>query len=71
MILKIYKTYILKTYLYYFSIVSLIFVLLSFFLNILEEIVFFEKYEVGLYYPIFLTLLNTHQFYLKYFLSSF
>ena len=59
MILKIYKTYILKTYLYYFSIVSLIFVLLSFFLNILEEIVFFEKYEVGLYYPIFLTLLNT------------
>tara|TARA_B100001540_G_scaffold304105_1_gene313456 strand:+ start:1109 stop:2191 length:1083 start_codon:yes stop_codon:yes gene_type:complete len=57
--LKIYKTYILKTYLYYFLIVSLIFSLLSFFLNILEEIVFFEKYEVGIYYPIFLTILNT------------
>jgi lipopolysaccharide export system permease protein len=57
--LKIYKTYILKSYLYYFLIVSLIFTLLSFFLNILEEIAFFEKYEVGLYYPIFLTLLNT------------
>ena len=25
----------------------------------MEEIVFFEKYEVGLYYPVFLTLLNT------------
>ncbi len=57
--LKIYKTYILKSYLYYFLIVSLIFTLLSFFLNILEEITFFEKYNVSVYYPIFLTLLNT------------
>ena len=57
--LKIYKNYILKSYLYYFLIVSLIFCLLSFFLNILEEIVFFEKYEVGIYYPILLTFLNT------------
>ena len=57
--LKIYKTYILKSYLYYFLIVSLIFTLLSFFLNILEEIAFFEKYEVGIYYPILLTFLNT------------
>ena len=57
--LKIYKTYILKSYLYYFLVVSLIFCLLSFFLNILEEIVFFEKYEVGIYYPILLTFLNT------------
>ena len=57
--LKIYKAYILKSYLYYFLIVSLIFTLLSFFLNILEEISFFEKYDVGAYYPVFLTLLNT------------
>ncbi len=57
--LKIYKIYILKSYLYYFLIVSLIFTLLSFFLNILEEITFFEKYNVSVYYPIFLTLLNT------------
>jgi lipopolysaccharide export system permease protein len=57
--LKIYKTYILKSYLYYFLIVSLIFYLLSFFLNILEEIVFFEKYDVDIYYPILLTFLNT------------
>ena len=57
--LKIYKTYILKSYLYYFLIVSLIFTLLSFFLNILEEIVFLEKYDVGVFYPIVLTFLNT------------
>ena len=57
--LKIYKTYILKSYLYYFLVVTLIFTLLSFFLNILEEIVFFEKYEVGIYYPVLLTFLNT------------
>ena len=57
--LKIYKTYILKSYLYYFLIVSLIFTLLSFFLNILEEIVFFEKYNVGIFYPVMLTFLNT------------
>tara|TARA_B100001250_G_C19729060_1_gene757527 strand:+ start:31 stop:1113 length:1083 start_codon:yes stop_codon:yes gene_type:complete len=57
--LKIYKTYILKSYLYYFLIVSLIFTLLSFFLNILEEIVFLEKYNVGVFYPIVLTFLNT------------
>ena len=56
--LKIYKNYILKSYLYYFLIVTLIFYLLSFFLNILEEIVFFEKYDVGLYYPVLLTFFN-------------
>ncbi len=57
--LKIYKNYILRSYLYYFFIVSLIFTLLCFFLNILEEIAFFEKYNVGIYYPILLTFLNT------------
>ncbi len=57
--LKIYKSYILKSYLNYFLIVSLIFTLLSFFLNILEEIVFFEKYDVGALYPVIVTFLNT------------
>ena len=57
--LKIYKTYLVKSYLYYFLVVSLIFTLLSFLLNILEEIAFFEKFDIGFYYPIFLTLLNT------------
>ena len=57
--LKIYKSYILKSYLNYFLIVTLIFTLLSFFLNILEEIVFFEKYDVGALYPVIVTFLNT------------
>ena len=57
--LKIYKYYILKSYFYYFLIVSLIFFALSFLLNVLEEIVFLEKYNVGVFYPFILTFLNT------------
>ncbi len=57
--LQIYKSYILKSYLFYFLIVSFIFFILSFLLNILEEIVFLEKYNVSIYYPILLTFLNT------------
>ena len=47
--LKIYKQYILKSYLFYFLVVSFIFFVLSFFLNILEEIIFLEKYNVGIF----------------------
>jgi len=57
--LQIYKKYIIKSYLSYFLVVSFIFFILSFFLNILEEIIFFEKYEVGIFYPLLLTFLNT------------
>ena len=57
--LKIYKQYILKSYLFYFLVVSFIFFVLSFFLNILEEIIFLEKYNVGIFYPLLLTFLNT------------
>ena len=57
--IKIYKQYILKSYLFYFLVVSLIFFILSFFLNILEEIIFLEKYNVGIFYPLLLTFLNT------------
>ena len=57
--IKIYKQYILKSYLFYFFVVSLIFFILSFFLNILEEIVFLEKYNVSIFYPLLLTFLNT------------
>ena len=57
--LQIYKSYILKSFLSYFFVVTLIFFILGFFLNILEEIVFFEKYNVNIYYPILLTFLNT------------
>ena len=57
--LQIYKSYILKSFLSYFFVVSLIFFILSFFLNILEEIIFLEKYNVSIFYPLVLTLLNT------------
>ncbi len=57
--LQIYKSYILKSFLSYFFLVSFIFFILSFLLNILEEIVFFEKYTVGIQFPLLLTLLNT------------
>ncbi len=57
--LQIYKSYILKTYLYYFMIISFIFFTLSFFLNILEEIIFLEKFDVNIFYPFLLTFLNT------------
>jgi len=57
--LKIYKSYILKTYLYYFMIISFIFFTLSFFLNVLEEIIFLEKFNVNIFYPLLLTFLNT------------
>tara|TARA_Y100000590_G_scaffold155929_1_gene179223 strand:- start:1556 stop:2638 length:1083 start_codon:yes stop_codon:yes gene_type:complete len=57
--LQIYKSYVLKSFLSYFFVVSFIFFILSFLLNILEEIVFFEKYTVGIQFPLFLTFLNT------------
>ena len=57
--LKIYQSYILKSFLYYFFIVSIIFLILTFFLNVLEEITFFEKYNLNIFYPLFLTFLNT------------
>ena len=57
--LKLYQSYILKSFLYYFLVVSIIFFTLSFFLNILEEITFFEKYNLNIFYPLFLTFLNT------------
>ena len=57
--LKLYQSYILKSFLYYFSLVSVIFLVLTFFLNILEEITFFEKFNLNISYPLFLTFLNT------------
>ena len=56
--LKLYQSYILKSFLYYFLIVSIVFITLTFFLNILEEITFFEKFNLNILYPLFLTFLN-------------
>ena len=57
--LKLYQSYVLKSFLYYFIIVSIVFIILTFFLNILEEITFFEKFNLNILYPLFLTFLNT------------
>ena len=57
--LKLYQSYILKSFLYYFFLVSVIFLILTFFLNILEEITFFQKFNLNILYPLFLTFLNT------------
>jgi len=57
--LQIYKSYILKSYLSYFLLVTFVFFILTFLLNILGEIVFFEKYETGIQFPLLLTFLNT------------
>ena len=42
-----------------FLVASFIFFSLSFVLNILKEITFFEEYNVSIYYPVLLTFLNT------------
>ena len=57
--LQIYKSYILKSYLSYFFVVTFVFFILTFLLNILGEIVFFEKYKAGIQFPLLLTFLNT------------
>ena len=57
--LQLYKFYILKSYLSYFLLTTFIFYTLSFILNILQEIVFLEEYNISIYYPVLLTFLNT------------
>ena len=61
MILKTYEKYILKSFIYNIILVTGIFLVLIFFLNILEEIKFFEsnESEIKLAIPLFLTLLNS------------
>ena len=57
--LKKYQFYIFKIFLSNLFLISLIFLGLSFILNFFEELKFFENYEVGIKYPILLTLLNS------------
>ena len=56
--LKQYENYLTKVFLKNIFIIFIVFVFLSFFLNIFEEIKYFESKEDGLYYPIVLTILN-------------
>ena len=58
-ITKTYQNYIIKSFLHYILIIFGIFACLIFILNILEELKFFENSNLSVFYPIFLTLLNT------------
>ena len=58
MILKQYENYLTKLFLKNILIILIVFVFLSFFLNIFEEIKYFENKENEIYYPIVLTFLN-------------
>ena len=59
MIIKKYQKYLVKTYFYQFILVSLVFLSLGFILNFFEELKFFDNYNVGIHFPVLLTLLNT------------
>ncbi len=58
MIMKEYENYLTKSFLKNILIIIVVFIFLSFFLNIFEEIKYFEGKESGIYYPIILTILN-------------
>ena len=56
--MKQYESYLTKLFLKNILIIIIVFVFLSFFLNIFEEIKYFENKEINIYYPIILTILN-------------
>ena len=58
MIFNQYQNYLTKLFLKNILIIFLVFIFLSFFLNIFEEIKYFENKENEIYYPIILTILN-------------
>ncbi len=58
MIFKNYEKYLTKLFLRNILTIVIIFVFLSFFLNIFEEIKYFENKDNNIYYPIILTILN-------------
>ena len=56
--IKKYHLYLASLFVKNLFTIIIIFIFLSFFLNIFEEIKFFENKENGIYYPIILTILN-------------
>ena len=58
MIIKIYQQYLIKSLLKNIFLISCLFLILSFLLNILEEIKFFKNLDLGISYPFLLTFLN-------------
>ena len=53
-----YKTFIIKSYLKQFLVISLVFSSLIFLMNILEEIRYLSDFNTSIYYPLILTFLN-------------
>ena len=60
MIIKIYQQYLIKSLLKNIFLISCLFLILSFLLNILEEIKFFKNLDLGISYSFLLTFLNVH-----------
>jgi len=58
MIIKTYQQYLIKSLLKNIFLISGFFLILSFLLNILEEIKFFKNLDLGISYSLFLTFLN-------------
>ena len=56
--IKKYHLYLTKLFLKNLLTIIVVFIFLSFFLNIFEEIKFFENKENEIYYPVILTILN-------------
>ena len=56
--IKQYENYLTKLFLKNILTIIIVFIFLSFFLNIFEEIKYFENKESNIYYPIILTILN-------------
>jgi len=58
MILKKHENYLIKLFFKKILLIGIVFLFLSFFLNIFEEIKYLENKESGIFYPILLTILN-------------
>ena len=58
MIFKKYENYLSKLFLKNILIIGVVFIFLSFFLHIFEELKFLENKDNNIFYPIFLTMLN-------------
>ena len=58
MIIKIYQQYLIKSLLKNIFLISCLFLILSFLLNIIEEIKFFKNLDLGISYSFLLTFLN-------------
>ena len=57
-IFKTYQNYLIKLFLKNLAIITIIFLSLSFILNILEELKFFNDLNMNIYYPFLFTILN-------------